>query len=564
MTTPSTSSAARSSSPSSWRTLVGASLLAVVGPSGSGKSSVVRAGLLPALAGGVLSGSQNWTQAVIRPGEHPLRELRRARAGSPRSGTACSSSTSSRSSSPRASDEGERTSSSGRCCRCRDGVVVVAARRLLRALRRLPELSRALGANHVLVGAMSRDELRRAIERPAQRARAERRARARRRAARRRRRPARCAAAAVHGTARAAGAGATGAACSSRPTRAAAASRARWRDWPRTRSSRSTPAQQAVARRPAAAAERRGPRRRGRAPPVALDRRRRPRSSARLTERRLLTVSDGTVEVAHEALLREWPRLRGWLDEDAEGRRLHRPPRRRRAGVGRRRRDAGEPLPRRPRWPPRSTGRPRTTPRADARRARVPATPAAAAERARPAPAARWSSPASARCCVVTVLAGAVALDQRNRARDAGDAAAAQRLGARRWRRTSSTARCCSRARASRSRTRRRRAATCSPRCSRARPRSVCCRGGDRVAGVALSPDERTLAVRELRRRGAVSCDTKWRRPAGSAPTVAAASRRRLRSTRRYSDVGDAAAAADAAVTTPHPSGPLADSDPAL
>ena len=32
-----------------------------------------------------------------------------------------------------------------------------------------PELSRALGANHVLVGAMSRDELRRAMERPAQR-----------------------------------------------------------------------------------------------------------------------------------------------------------------------------------------------------------------------------------------------------------------------------------------------------------------------------------------------------------------------------------------------------------
>ena len=32
-----------------------------------------------------------------------------------------------------------------------------------------PELSRLLGANHVLVGPMSRDELRRAIERPAQR-----------------------------------------------------------------------------------------------------------------------------------------------------------------------------------------------------------------------------------------------------------------------------------------------------------------------------------------------------------------------------------------------------------
>ena len=58
--------------------LVGAPLLAVVGPSGSGKSSVVRAGLLPALAGGVLPGSDRWTQALIRPGEQPLRELRRA------------------------------------------------------------------------------------------------------------------------------------------------------------------------------------------------------------------------------------------------------------------------------------------------------------------------------------------------------------------------------------------------------------------------------------------------------------------------------------------------------
>ena len=56
------------------------SLLAVVGPSGSGKSSVVRAGLLPALAGGVLPGSHNWTQAVIRPGAHPLRELGARRA----------------------------------------------------------------------------------------------------------------------------------------------------------------------------------------------------------------------------------------------------------------------------------------------------------------------------------------------------------------------------------------------------------------------------------------------------------------------------------------------------
>ena len=36
--------------------------LAIVGPSGSGKSSVLRAGLLPALAGGVLPGSERWEQ----------------------------------------------------------------------------------------------------------------------------------------------------------------------------------------------------------------------------------------------------------------------------------------------------------------------------------------------------------------------------------------------------------------------------------------------------------------------------------------------------------------------
>jgi len=48
------------------------------------------------------------------------------------------------------------------------------------------------------------------------------------------------------------------------------------------------------------------------------------RVAALLAERRLLTISAGSVEVAHEALLREWPRLRGWLEQDAEGRRLHR------------------------------------------------------------------------------------------------------------------------------------------------------------------------------------------------------------------------------------------------
>ena len=38
----------------------------------------LRAGLLPELAGGVLPGSEAWTQALLRPGEHPLRALAEA------------------------------------------------------------------------------------------------------------------------------------------------------------------------------------------------------------------------------------------------------------------------------------------------------------------------------------------------------------------------------------------------------------------------------------------------------------------------------------------------------
>lgn len=43
-----------------------------------------------------------------------------------------------------------------------------------------------------------------------------------------------------------------------------------------------------------------------------------------LTAARLLTVGDGEVDVTHEALIRHWPRLRGWLQEDREGHLLHR------------------------------------------------------------------------------------------------------------------------------------------------------------------------------------------------------------------------------------------------
>ena len=56
---------------------------------------------------------------------------------------------------------------------------------------------------------------------------------------------------------------------------------------------------------------------------------------AELTDARLLTVSDGEVELSHEALLREWPRYRAWLEEDRIGRRVHAHLDRGRARLGR-------------------------------------------------------------------------------------------------------------------------------------------------------------------------------------------------------------------------------------
>lgn len=52
-----------------------ARFLAVVGPSGSGKSSVVRAGVIPALRRGGLPGSERWFVVELIPGTHPLEEL---------------------------------------------------------------------------------------------------------------------------------------------------------------------------------------------------------------------------------------------------------------------------------------------------------------------------------------------------------------------------------------------------------------------------------------------------------------------------------------------------------
>ena len=180
----------------------------------------------------------------------------------------------------------------------------------------------------------------------------------------------------------------------------------------------------------------RGRRRGGRAPPRPACRARRRaqrgqagRVLAALTERRLVTVSEGTVEVAHEALLREWPRLREWIAGGQPGPQPAPPPHPVRQRVGRSRPRPERALPRRP---------PRRRPRLD-RRART------RAQRARTRP----SSPRAARpprqetkrvrrtnrrlrgllIGVAVLLAAAIAggiyaVVQRGQARDAADQAA--------------------------------------------------------------------------------------------------------------------------------------------
>ena len=58
--------------------LAGGGILLVVGASGAGKSSLLRAGLMPSLEAGALGpGSGKWPRRVIRPTDSPMRELAR-------------------------------------------------------------------------------------------------------------------------------------------------------------------------------------------------------------------------------------------------------------------------------------------------------------------------------------------------------------------------------------------------------------------------------------------------------------------------------------------------------
>jgi WD40 repeat protein/tRNA A-37 threonylcarbamoyl transferase component Bud32 len=327
--------------------LVGAGFLGIVGPSGTGKSSVLRAGLLPALAGGVLPGSGGWRRLLLRPGERPLEELRRLLVSGakdplaealdtlPGNGrlllavdqleevfTACSS-------------DAERAAFADTLARAAadpDGraVVVVALRAdFYGRFAAYPGLAELLGANHVLVGPMQASELRRVVELPAGRVglRVE---------------PELTDAVVddVEGE----------------PGALPLLSTALLELWQKRQDNELTlaayresggvhgavarlaegtyaripderkPIVRAILLRLVGEGESDAPVRR-RAPLAELDLERNNDVTdvlSTLADSRLVTVGEGSVEVAHEALLREWPRLREWIEEDTEGRRLRR------------------------------------------------------------------------------------------------------------------------------------------------------------------------------------------------------------------------------------------------
>jgi WD40 repeat protein/DNA-binding SARP family transcriptional activator len=356
--------------------LVGAGLVGVVGPSGSGKSSLVRAGLLPALADGVLPGSDRWRQVLVRPGENPVVALGLALgAGGPLAGALANG------------DQGTPTGDGGGAGdgpapgRGAANVVLAAAAgapgRLVLVVDQFeevfttchneaeraaflaalveaaqatdgpvsvvvavradyyghcaadPSLAGLLAANHVLVGPMAPDELRRAIQLPARRAGL-------------RLEPGLAEAmiaevaeepgglpllscALLESWQQRQGRTLTLAAYHQAGGVRGAVARLAERAWLGL-----APDQQAVAHRILL-------RLAGPGEGAAVVRRRVPLEEftttqdqrvltvlEALADQRLVTKTKDAVEVAHEALLREWPRLRGWLEEDVQGRALHR------------------------------------------------------------------------------------------------------------------------------------------------------------------------------------------------------------------------------------------------
>ena len=311
-------------------------LLAVVGPSGSGKSSLVRAGLLPALAAGVLPDCQRWRSTILCPGPHPARELARRLDEADRSASG-----------PRivfvdqfeetftaGADRGEQEQFITRLLHLADQpdtalVLAIRADHLGRCATH-PELADRLTGNDVLVGPMRDSELRRTVQLPAQRSGLE-------------IEPGllEVIVADVAGRAGALPLLSTALAETWERRTARCLTLVGYRAAGGVNGALARMAEDAHAALPA------GPRTAARRLLLRLCdareegdlslRRRLPVSEAAeehdadaraaletLADRRLLTIDSDAVEVAHEALLREWPRLRTWLDEDVQGRRLHR------------------------------------------------------------------------------------------------------------------------------------------------------------------------------------------------------------------------------------------------
>jgi WD40 repeat protein/DNA-binding SARP family transcriptional activator/class 3 adenylate cyclase len=315
--------------------LAESSLLAVVGPSGSGKSSLVRAGLLPALAAGVLPAGAPW-RSIVCPGPHPARELTsRLRdpdrpAGQPRvvfvdqfeeTFTA-------------GADHSEQEEFVGRLLDLVDqpetAVVLAVRADHLGRCATFPELADRLTSNDVLVGPMRDSELRRAVELPALRAGLE-------------IEPGlvEVIVADVAGRAGALPLLSTSLAETWERREAHTLTLAGYRAAGGVNGALARMAEDSYTALPADSrvAARRlllrlcdagddgelSLRRRLPVAEVADERDADARAALEtLADRRLLTIDGDVVEIAHEALLREWPRLRTWLDEDGDGLRIMR------------------------------------------------------------------------------------------------------------------------------------------------------------------------------------------------------------------------------------------------
>jgi len=322
--------------------LVGATVLCVIGPSGSGKSSLLRAGLLPALAAGALPGSDHWRQIVLRPGARPVAKLVEAVGGQLqhvlghlRAGERLVVGVDHLEELFWPSvDERERRSFISALVEAawdpeRRAVILTALRAdFFGRLAPYADLAELLGGSHVLLGPMSERELHRAIEGPAERAGLV------------------VEQDLVHALVDDVAGEAGGLPLLS------TALLELWQDRKRNTLQLATyermgRVQGAVARLAEAAYSRLDAEQeqlarvillrlagedeglivRRRVSMEELEIERNPAAArvvAVLTDSRLLTVSEGTVEVAHEALLTHWPRLREWLEEDTQGRHLHR------------------------------------------------------------------------------------------------------------------------------------------------------------------------------------------------------------------------------------------------